>query len=159
MVSDDDYELVSQYRWHPHKNHRGRTFYGHTNVKVDGKQTTVQMHRLIMGFPDYQVDHQNGNGLDCQRHNLRKANDSQNKANKAKPRGQYSSVWKGVTWHKRAGKWQAKLQANGKQNYLGLFSDEVEAAKAYDRAAVAAFGEFSCTNFPVEDYQFELIAA
>jgi AP2 domain len=58
-----------------------------------------------------------------------------------------SSKFKGVCWSKRESKWRSYIQINGKEIYLGLFFDEVEAAKTYDEAAKKLFGEFACTNF------------
>lgn len=57
------------------------------------------------------------------------------------------SQFKGVSWHKGAGKWQASIRYLGKSRGLGVFTDEVEAAKAYDVAAREAFGEFAYLNF------------
>ncbi len=48
------------------------------------------------------------------------------------------------------GKWAAHYRLNGRLHHLGYFDDEVEAARAYDYAAVGAFGEFACVNFPRE---------
>jgi hypothetical protein len=41
----------------------------------------------------------------------------------------------GVNWHKKGRKWVAGIGHNGKSKYLGSFSDEREAAQAYDTAA------------------------
>jgi hypothetical protein len=105
LVDDEDFEFVSQYRWRPLKMKNTRTFYAQANMKVDGKRTAVLMHRLIMGFPDCQVDHVSRDGLDCRRNNLRLATGSQNQGNQAKCTRKCTSQYKGVHWNKPAGKW------------------------------------------------------
>ena len=45
-----------------------------------------------------------------------------------------SSKYRGVTWNKNAGKWKAYIRFKGKQRYLGLFTDELEASEAYKTA-------------------------
>ena len=42
-----------------------------------------------------------------------------------------SSKYTGVAWHKRNKKWAAYIAINGKQKYLGYFTDEIEASNAY----------------------------
>jgi hypothetical protein len=61
-----------------------------------------------------------------------------------------SSKFKGVRLEKRAGKWRAQIKINKKYIYLGLFSDEEEAARAYDLKAQELFGEYAALNFPIE---------
>lgn len=50
------------------------------------------------------------------------------------------SAYRGVTFHTASRKWQSQLQLHGKNNFLGKFSCEEDAADAYDKAAVAALG-------------------
>jgi hypothetical protein len=108
------------------------------------------MHREILGVTDPQVkvDHRNGDGLDNRRANLRKCVNGENIANGAKRRDGHSSKYKGVCWHRRDGKFQASIRVHGRTIYLGMFTDEVQAAQAYDVAARAFFGEFAKCNFP-----------
>jgi hypothetical protein len=62
-----------------------------------------------------------------------------------------SSRFKGVSWDAQRGSWQAKVGINGKTTHLGRFADEEDAARAYDAAAVAAFGAYARTNFTTGD--------
>ena len=91
------------------------------------------------------VDHWNGDGLDNRRRNLRAATPSQNQHNRRKRLG-CSSRFKGVHWHKRHGKWAAKIRIDGRQLHLGYFPVERDAAAAYNLAANQEFGEFALTN-------------
>jgi len=61
-----------------------------------------------------------------------------------------SSRFKGVFWDKRRKHWIVKIQLNGKSKYVGQFTDEVEAARAYDHEAIRLHGEFALLNFPEE---------
>lgn len=110
------------------------------------------MHHEVFGVK-IQLDHIDGNGCNNQLENLREAVQLENNRNMRKQEG-CSSKYKGVSWHKREGKWCARIAAgellpNGyhKRIWLGYFEDEIEAAKAYDRAAIKYFGEFAKLNF------------
>ncbi len=81
---------------------KGRTFYAHSAKLGWG----VSMHRLIMGFPKYpefEVDHKNGDGLDNRKQNLRVVTHAVNMANR---RG--SAARAAFTDRPRTVKWGAR---------------------------------------------------
>ena len=139
LVDDEDYEFLMQWSWgfEPRENtgYARRKFYGRT----------VYMHQLVAKrsglIVKNDVDHCDGNGLDNRRENLRPATRSQNNANQCLSR-RNKSGYKGVYWSSAAQKWAAQLA----RKYLGLFEDPCEAARAYNEAATAQFGEFAKLN-------------
>lgn len=110
---------------------------------------TVYLHRFILGAPrGLQVDHANGDGLDCRRENMRLASRSQNCANAKKRRDAKSSRFKGVVAIPGKG-WQAQITVDNRHRALGVFPTEEEAARAYDAEAERAWGPFARHNFPI----------
>ncbi len=139
LVDDTDFDKVNQHRWHI----EGPGYVGRT-YRQNGKMCHEYLHHFIFGIK-IKLDHNNLNRLDNQRQNLRPANDSQNQANRFKSKGQYSSRFKGVYLHKNSSKWMARIGPGGNY-YLGLFPDEIEAAKAYNAAALEIYGKYAQLN-------------
>lgn len=133
FVDNEDFELVSQYNWTLLKAHKN--FYATT------KGGRLYLHRLILQDAE-EVDHKNGNGLDCRRQNLRVSTHSQNMANRGK-NANNTSGYKGVNWCKTTGKWRAKIQVCYRYICLGRYDTVKEAGAAYRQAAQQYFGEFA----------------
>lgn len=144
LVDDEDYTIVSAVgKWQAIESRGG--FYAAHNTR--GPRT--YMHRLLLPGAEL-VDHINGDGLDNRRSNLRPADHSRNSMNsRAKKTG--SSRYKGVAAHRSlTNPWRAQIKVAGKALALGAFSSQIDAARAYDIAAVQYFGEFARLNFPQE---------
>lgn len=109
------------------------------------------MHRFILDAPHgMEVDHKNGDGLDCRRENMRLATRKQNAFNRKRP-SVNTSGFKGVTLVKPTGKWLAQIEVGGKNMHLGTYESKIEAARAYDKAAIKYHGEFARLNFENSD--------
>jgi hypothetical protein len=143
LVDEVDFDYLNQSKWCVHRSHA--TFYAHR--RLHGK--LISMHRVIlerMGFKNFeQVDHINGNKLDNRRSNLRPATESQNQWNRTKLVNNKSG-YKGVHWNKDRSKWRASIRFNRHLYHLGYFTDPIEAAKAYNDAAIEYHGEFAKLN-------------
>lgn len=147
-VDDDDYERLSKHRWRA-KGDRS-TFYAYTDIYVGDKRKMVSMHSMVINLEGKpQVDHIDHNGLNNQKTNLRAATHAENQRNRGKEKGN-TSGFKGVSWHKGAGKWQASIRIDGKLVNMGVWETKEEAARAYDRAAKSKHGAFAKLNFPQE---------
>lgn len=67
-----------------------------------------------------------------------------------------TSAFRGVTRHP-TGRWEARIGIPGSKHvYLGLFTEEVGAARAYDKSLVRLRGKGASTNFSLGDYRDEL---
>ncbi len=152
VVDDADFDGLAAFNWCATR-HRHRWYAVRRTPKgADGKSVIVRMHRQILGAPvGLDVDHRDGDGLNCQRENLRVATRQQNSRNQVHHRAGTSPL-KGAS---RSGtrRWRATIrvgQGTKGRLHLGYFDTDVEAARAYDRAARQHFGAFASLNFPQE---------
>lgn len=138
FVDDEDLPILSRYSWYIDGNNYAFTLVG-------GK--ALNMHRLLCPLGEV-VDHIDQNPLNNSKSNLRPATRSQNAINRGKT-ARNSAGYKGVFFHKKTKKFKAAIRVNYTLYHLGTFSTAVEAAIAYNKAAVEYFGPFAFVN-PLE---------
>ena len=147
VLDEDDVPVLGGFTWWAQQGRNTTYIRGEALKGTRSTGRRVYLHRLILGVTDTAivVDHRNGDGLDNRRANLRLATASQNGANTERRGGKYSQL-KGVSYNRRARRWFAQISCGGVYTHLGYFASEIEAARAYDAAALLVFGEFARTN-------------
>lgn len=166
FVDDEDFARLSAWTWSPmvqggivYAIRQEGTSRPKSHPKGASRSRIVLMHREVLNAQVGEiVDHANGIGIDNRKENLRFTDRQGNAANAKKKAG--TSRYKGVFWDRArngwldphaGGLWTAQITVGYKRILLGRFRDEVEAARAYDAAARLYFGEFSRTNFGIEE--------
>lgn len=141
LVDDIHYDDLSRHKWWVKK---GR----HTMYAIrEENGRRVWMHRQILCItdPKTQVDHEDGNGLNNQSHNIRVATSLQNSFNRSK-QSNNTSGFKGVSKIKGRHRWEARIQVGTKTVMLGYYHTPEAAAIAYNEAAAKYYGEFAKLN-------------
>lgn len=149
-VIDDTETWAIEIAWSAQRTSTGR-FYAVKKLVVNGRCRTFYLHReIVEARPGVEVDHRNGDPLDCRRENLRVATHRENSRNVTRPNAN-TSGFKGVrrVETKTAGvRWYAYIKTGGRQRVVGTFDSPESAGRAYDEAALVLFGEFARLNFP-----------
>ena len=152
MVDDEDYGLVSQYKYFAQKSrygtyyacrqHQKNCFIYHGYLHYDVLGTTPEEIRPLV------VDHIDRNPLNCCKSNLRLCTRAQNVYNRG-PVPNRSSKYKGVSYDPRRKKnrWRVKLCKEGKPYHVGYFPTEYRAVQMADVWAYRLFGRFAYLNY------------
>lgn len=146
LVDDEDFERVNQLKWHV--SWAGKYVYAKANIGKGRHRKTQTMHRFILGLADpaVKVDHHpDSSGLNNQRNNLRTATQAQNVRNQHLSTKNTSGL-KGASWKASENRWYAQITVLSKTKSLGLYRFAIDAARAYDAAALRLHGEFAATN-------------
>lgn len=141
----EDLEKMQDYVWRvcwdPKKN--GFYVYG-SNYKK--KILSLRLQRFLTNCTDkkLKVDHINGDTLDNRKSNLRICTNAENSRNSAKSKNGLWSKYKGV--HKDRNRFVARIKVDYKEINLGSFKHEINAAIAYNNAAIKYHKDFARLN-------------
>lgn len=122
---------------------------GYRHGKINGVHYLAHrvIWKMVYGADPDTIDHINGKRSDNRIVNLRDCTNAENCRNYEKPHG--SSKYRGVSWVTRDRVWVAQISYGlGRKRRLGNHKSEVQAAIAYDDAAIELHGEFAVLNFP-----------
>jgi hypothetical protein len=150
IVDDEDYIDLNKYKWFAVRGTKNNSFYAARSYM--GKHQYLHRYLMVVNNRLLQVDHIDKNGLNNQRCNLRVCTHSENMKNRAKKKNS-GSKYLGVYFQKATkdnkritDKYIVRIQYNGKNRYIGTFKTEIDAAKAYNKVAAEAHGQFANLN-------------
>ncbi len=139
IIDTEDYDKIRHIRWCLQS--EGYVVSGNRDGNV------YRLHRVILGISgtNIKTDHADRDLLNNRKSNLRACTHQQNTCNRKKST-RNTSGYKGVSLDKRTNKWRAYICVNGNQINLGLFNNNKEAAKVYNKAAIKHHREFASLN-------------
>lgn len=158
IVDDEDFAFVSQWNWMANVRRSSKSpayVRARRTDRSAGPAATVDMHVAIwerafgavpIGLTVDHIEHGSYGALDNRRANLRLATRKDQQGNRRKRAS--SANFKGVVRDQKLERWHAYITIDARTVNLGGFNSEVDAAVAYDRAAVKHFGVFAKLNFP-----------
>ena len=145
IVDDEDFDYLNQFKWHVFNNN-GKFYARRRFLLSNGNISKILMHRFIMKpNKDMVIDHLDGNPLNNQKTNLRICTQSENNKNRNLNINNRSG-FKGVYWFEKIKKWRTHIRNNKKIIYLGCHINIIDAARAYNEAALKYHGEFANLN-------------
>jgi len=147
LIDIEDINKISEYKCFIAKAYKD-IFY----AMVTQNNKNVAIHTLLTG--QKWVDHKNRNSLDNRKENLRPCTQIENLRNRSVSKNKIGG-YKYVYWKSNNKKWEVSFVLEGKYTYIGLFDDELEAAKVADQYILKNHGNFSVLNFQ-NDLELEL---
>ncbi len=145
IVDDEDYHLLEKHNYCVY-DQKYQTLVRKRTSKDVGRAYYISLKSEVLNYskPFARIINLNQNAFDCRKENLLIIS-----ADKPKPRSRHKFV-KGFVWVKNSRKWMARIN----NDYLGLFSNWLDAAEAYRKAELAKYKSLARTE---EQYQADLV--
>ena len=145
IVDDEDFDYLNQWKWFAN-NHNGKFYVGRSITVSKNKKIRIYMHRFIMKPEKVMViDHLDSNPLNNQKNNLRICTHAENMRN-SKINTNNKSGYKGVSFQENRNNYRASIKFNNKTINIGNYIDPIDAARAYNEAALKYHKEFAHIN-------------
>jgi hypothetical protein len=145
-VDEEDLPRIKLFSWRleKYKNYRENVF---THLPLDGEFKKISLAKFILNpvGPGRVQRNPQAHPLDFRKANIFVGNASDQKRLAGKPKGDFTSQFKGV--HLCSVGWRATIQVAGRSVHIGVFPTEIEAAIAFDQAAIKFFGNKCFLNF------------
>ena len=153
-IDRDDLDLVKSKKWRVTKSTTGR-FRVVTSVRTKQGVRSITLGKFLKNPPKgKQVYPRRFNdGLDYRRSNLIVCTVGERQRLLPKRRTEATSKFRGVSYQSGSNRWRAGIQVEGRTINLGEFKTEIEAAEAYNRAALNYFGEHAYQNITSKKHQ------
>lgn len=143
IVDADDFEWLSQYKWHAHWDDHTQGYYASCSKSTAKNFGTTIMHRAIMkAKPGKMVDHIDGDGLNNSKSNLRSVTVKENSKNRGIFRSNTSGIT-GLSFNNKSRKWRVRIQVDKKLITVGYFYDFNAAVESRKKAEEKYYGEFA----------------
>jgi hypothetical protein len=144
VIDDEDAAAALAHVWRAHRATTARENW-YAYATIDGHK--IYLHRYLMkAARGEDVDHDDGDGLNNRRVNLKTCCRSQNNANSIRVPGLTGFI--GVYFDAKRNRYRAGIWVHRKRIWVGWFAKAEEAAQARDVAQAAAYGTFARLNFP-----------
>lgn len=147
MVDDEDFPYLSRFSWCVVGDGDARSVAVGLSPDTNRVRTTLYMTQLLIASKKgFFVYHQDNNPLNNQKKNL--VHLSNNYRRHATPvhSEKKTSRFKGVHWYAATEKWRAQISHGHEKMHLGAFTNEVDAARAYNERARELYGESAYQN-------------
>lgn len=146
-IDEEDYEKVMKHKWRVLIKPSGRLRVV-TTVATDKGPRQVALGQLLMNPPKDKMVYARRfmDGLDFRKRNLILCTMKERQRILPKSLNFGSSRFKGVHFVKKTQKWRAQIAVERKNISLGIYEKEIDAAMAYNKAALTYFGEMAYQN-------------